>query len=66
MSGDRMIALRMYHLEAVADTTWQSTGHGPDSLVAAANGHPTDYHTTIFPVPTQEYTERGGYTLTCP
>ena len=29
-SNDRMIALRMYHLEAVADTTWQATA-GPDA-----------------------------------
>ena len=66
-SGDRMIALRMYHLEAVADTTWQATGPGPNAIVSAANNHPTDYHTTVATVPPQEATARGGsYTLTCP
>ena len=29
-SGDRMIAIRMYGLEAVADTTWQATA-GPNA-----------------------------------
>lgn len=67
MSGDRMIALRMYHLEAVDDTTWQATGPGPDAVVDAANGHPTDYHTTITPIPVPEYTQRGGvWNLACP
>jgi hypothetical protein len=66
MSGDRMIALRMYGLEAVADTTWQATT-GPDAVVDAALGHPTDYHTTVSPIPTEEYSQRGGlYTLSCP
>lgn len=66
MSGDRMIALRMYHLETVADTTWQAT-EGPDAAVDVANHHPTDYHTTVSPIPTTEYSERGGaYTLYCP
>jgi len=66
MSGDRMIALRMYHLEAVADTTWQGTDVGPDEAPANANGG-VDYHTTVSPIPTTEYSERGGsYTLTCP
>jgi hypothetical protein len=65
MSGDRMIALRMYHLEAVADTTWQATS-GPDAAPAKANGD-VDYHTTVSPIPVTEYSERGGaYTLTCP
>jgi len=49
-SGDRTIALRMYHLEAVADTTW------------GAN----DLHTTVIPVEAQEIEGRNGsYTLTC-
>ncbi len=66
MSGDRMIALRMYNLEAVEDTTWQAHS-GPDAVVDAANGHPTDYHTTVTPIPVPEYTERGGaWTLSCP
>jgi starch-binding outer membrane protein, SusD/RagB family len=67
MSGDRMIALRMYNLAAVEDTTWQATGPGPDAVVDAANGHPTDYHTTVTPIPVPEYTQRGGsWTLSCP
>jgi hypothetical protein len=65
-SGDRMIALRMYHLEAVADTTWQATS-GPDGVVDAGLGHPTDYHTTVDPVPIQELSSRGGqWILQCP
>ncbi len=40
---------------------------GPDSLVAAANGHPTDYHTTISSIPTTGvHGTRRFYTLTCP
>jgi len=65
-SGDRMIALRMYHLEAVADTTWQATGAGPDAPVVTALGNPTDYHTTVSSYPPPEAAQRGGYTLTCP
>lgn len=50
-SGDRTIALRMYHLEAVADTTW----------------HSQDLHTTVVPVEQAEIEGRNGsYTLTCP
>ena len=49
-SGDRTISLRMYHLEAVADTTWGTQ----------------DLHTTVLPVEVQEIEGRGGsYTLTC-
>jgi hypothetical protein len=64
-SGDRMIALRMYGLEAVADTTWASTA-GPDAVVdATVQG--TDYHTTVASVPIQELSARGGqWTLQCP
>jgi hypothetical protein len=64
-SGDRMIALRMYGLEAVADTTWQATT-GPDATVDAGLGHPTDYHTTVAAIPIQELSARGGqWTLLC-
>jgi hypothetical protein len=50
-SVDRTIALRMYSLEAVADTTFGAT----------------DLHTTVLPVPTAEVAGRGGtYTVTCP
>jgi hypothetical protein len=64
-SGDRMIALRMYGLEAVADTTWQAKS-GPDAGDAQALGG-VDYHQTISPVPFQELTARGGsWNTTCP
>ncbi len=63
-SNDRAIALRMYHLEAVADTTWQATA-GPDAATAAAL-HSTDYHNTVANVPLVEVTARGGWNLTCP
>jgi hypothetical protein len=65
-SGDRMIALRMYGLEAVADTTWQAKA-GPDAAADAGLGTPTDYHTTVASVPLNELTTRGGqWTLSCP
>jgi propanediol dehydratase small subunit len=49
-SGDRAIALRMYHLESVADTTWGSR----------------DLHTTVVPIEQAEIEGRNGnYTLTC-
>jgi starch-binding outer membrane protein, SusD/RagB family len=63
-SNDRMIALRMYNLEAVADTTWQATA-GPDAPTAAAFGS-TDFHQTVANVPLVEVTSRGGWNLTCP
>lgn len=57
-SGDRTISLRMYGLEAVADTTWTSPGAPPGDV---------DLHTTVVPVPPQEVEGRGGsYTLSCP
>jgi hypothetical protein len=58
-SGDRTISLRMYGLEAVADTTWSS---------AAAPRPPggVDLHTTVVPIPSTEVEGRGGtYNLTC-
>lgn len=63
-SNDRMIALRMYHLESVADTTWQATS-GPDAATDAALKS-TDYHNTVANVPLVEVTERGGWNLKCP
>ncbi len=64
-SGDRMIAIRMYGLQAVADTTWQAT-NGPDAATAKAVNSP-DYHTTIATVPEQELLSRGGtWNLQCP
>jgi hypothetical protein len=50
-SNDRVISIRMYDLETVADTTF----------------HAEDLHTTVIPVPSSEVQGRGGnYTLTCP
>ncbi|HWZ59278.1 MAG TPA: hypothetical protein VNW46_09900 [Gemmatimonadaceae bacterium] len=50
-SGDRTIAIRMYGLAAVVDTTWGST----------------DQHTTIAPIPFTETSGRGGsWAPTCP
>jgi len=50
MGGDRTISLRMYGLEATADTTWGAK----------------DLHTTVVPVPNTEIEGRGGtYTITC-
>jgi hypothetical protein len=64
-SGDRMIALRMYGLETVADTTWQAAA-GPDATVDGGLGHPTDYHTTVAAIPIQELSARGGqWNLVC-
>lgn len=69
-SGDRTIAIRMYGLETVSDTTWDATS-GPDATAAAtarkAEGSFTDQHTTVLPPPQTEVTGRGGsYTLSCP
>lgn len=50
-SNDRTVTIRMYNLEATADTTY----------------HGLDLHTTIIPVPISEVQGRGGnYTITCP
>jgi hypothetical protein len=50
-SNDRVISIRMYDLEAIADTTF----------------HQEDLHTTVLPVPSSEVQGRGGhYTVTCP
>jgi len=71
-SGDRAIAIRMYGLQSVSDTTWQATA-GPDAvavgLIATSNGgtKPVDLHTTVLPIPAQELTARNGsYNLSCP
>jgi hypothetical protein len=68
-SEDRVIAIRMYGMEAVSDTTWNATS-GPDAAAYAAAkssiGAFTDLHTTILPPPASEGDGRGGsYTLTC-
>jgi hypothetical protein len=50
-SGDRTISLRIYGLQAAADTTWGSK----------------DLHTTVLPIPSTEIAGRNGtYTVTCP
>jgi hypothetical protein len=65
-SGDRMIALRMYNLEVVADTTWQARA-GPDQVVDAGLTSPVDYHITVAGIPPEEIASRGGvWNLTCP
>jgi hypothetical protein len=69
-SADRAISLRMYGLEAVADTTWQATS-GPDAtavaLLTAAGTPPTDLHTTVSPIPAATTQGRNGnYALSCP
>ncbi len=52
--ADRVIALRMYGLEAVLDTTWTHTQYAPD------------LHTTIEPIPEAELIGRGGtFNTTC-
>ncbi len=67
--GDRDIAIRMYGLAAVADTTWDAT-QGPDAAAKAtadkSEGSFPDLHTTLLPVPIAEAAGRGGsYTLSC-
>jgi hypothetical protein len=50
-SNDRVISIRMYNLQTLADTTY----------------HSKDLHTTVLPVPSSEVQGRGGqYTVTCP
>ena len=52
--ADRVIALRMYGLAAVLDTTWTPTKYAPD------------LHTTIEPIPEAELIGRGGtFNTTC-
>jgi starch-binding outer membrane protein, SusD/RagB family len=69
--GDHLIAIRMWGMASVSDTTWIATS-GPDALAVAAvkavdGGTPVDYHTTVVPVPTSEIQSRGGsYPVSCP
>lgn len=52
--ADRVIALRMYNIEAQFDTTWAQTKYKPDQ------------HTTVLPISANEIAGRGGsFTLTC-
>jgi starch-binding outer membrane protein, SusD/RagB family len=70
-SGDRNIAIRMYGMPTVSDTTW-SARNGPDAAgvataEAALGTSITDLHTTVIPIPETEIDGRGGsYALTCP
>jgi hypothetical protein len=53
--ADRVIAIRMYGLAAVLDTTWTNTKYAPD------------LHTTVLPIDESELAGRGGtFTVTCP
>jgi hypothetical protein len=57
-SADRTIAIRMYGLAAVADTTWAK-----EDLANVKGG---DVHTTVNPIPSAEINGRGGsFTTTC-
>jgi hypothetical protein len=61
-SADRTIAIRMYGLAAVADTTWGTVGHPNED----ANVNTGDTHTTVYPIPVAEINGRGGaWTTTC-
>jgi hypothetical protein len=70
-SEDRTIAIRMYGLPTVSDTTWNATS-GPDAIAAATAMKPpqvafVDLHTTVLPPPQTEVGGRGNnYTITCP
>jgi starch-binding outer membrane protein, SusD/RagB family len=69
-SEDRVIAIRMYGLPTISDTTWNAT-EGPDAAAATAammvQGAFVDLHTTVLPPPATEPGGRGGnYTVTCP
>lgn len=56
-SSDRTIAIRMYGMAAVSDTTWE---HEDPSVTSG------DPHTTVMPIPTSELNGRGGvFTTTC-
>jgi hypothetical protein len=69
-SEDRTIALRMYGMATVSDTTWNATS-GPDAAAvagatAALGAPPVDLHTLVDPPPSTEADGRGGnYTLAC-
>jgi hypothetical protein len=63
-SADRTIAIRMYGLAAVADTTWGTPGH-PNEAPGVTSG---DLHTTVVPIPSGELNGRGEtsvLTTTC-
>jgi len=56
-SADRTIAIRMYGMAAVSDTTWEHEDP------AVTSGDP---HTTVMPIPSSEVNGRGGsFVTTC-
>jgi hypothetical protein len=66
-SLDRTIAIRMYGMAAVSDTTWGVNGILPDGGTEDPAVHVTDAHTTVEPIPSAELNGRGGvYVTTCP
>jgi hypothetical protein len=61
-SADRTIAIRMYGLAAVADTTWGTTGKANED----PNVNTGDTHVTMEPIPATELNGRGGtFSTTC-
>jgi len=61
-SADRVIALRMYGLAAVADTTWGTIGHANEDPSVTTG----DTHITLEPIPATEIDGRGGsFVTTC-
>jgi hypothetical protein len=65
-SADHLIAIRMWGMAAVSDTTWIATSGPDNTAVQGIGGTATDLHTTISPVPIGEVQGRGGnYTLSC-
>jgi hypothetical protein len=61
-SADRVIAIRMYGLATVADTTWGTPGQANED----PNVTTGDTHVTMEPIPATEIDGRGGtFTTTC-
>ena len=50
-SADHLIAIRMWGMAAVSDTTWIATSGPDNAAVQGIGGTATDLHTTITPVP---------------
>ena len=64
-SADHIIAIRMWGMAAVSDTTWIASS-GPD-VAGQPGGTKVDYHTVNAPIPFSEIQGRGGsVTMTCP
>ena len=65
-SADHLIAIRMWGMAAVSDTTWDATS-GPDAVgvaavTAATGAAPVDLHTIVAPPDQPELTGRNGTT----